>query len=152
MTHLLILDTEQADLVDAANQMMIAAMEARARRIDPDEWVSKTAKMTRAKCESVKAQLDLGPLPEWPDLSLERQLQVLKLSQAITEADNDQEKAIIYSGLRALILSRDFAPDLPWHTPTHEAANIRGPQVEGDPEEPQNQASDVRQKLRSNSD
>lgn len=152
MTHLLILDTEQADLLDAANQMMIAAMEARARRIDPDEWVSKTAQMTRAKCESVKAQLDLGPLPDWPNLSLERQLQVLTLCQAMTEAGNDQEKAIIYSGIRALILARDLVPDLPWHTPTDEAANLRGPQVEGDPEEPENQASNVRQAMRPDSD
>lgn len=152
MTHLLILDTEQADLVDAANQMMIAAMEARARRIDPDEWVSKTAKMTRAKCESVKAQLDLGPLLDWDKLAVNRKLEIRKLAKALLDAETEEQENTFYSGLRALVLSRDIDASAPWHTPTHEAPNLRGPQVEGDSEEPQNQASDVRQELRPHSD
>lgn len=152
MTILLVLDTEQADLVKAANDMMHAAMDARARRMDPDDIVSKTAKMSRAKCESVIAQLHLGPLLDWPDLSRDRALQILTLCKVLYETENETEKATIYSGLRTLILQRDYHPELPWHTPNLETQDLRGSAVEGDNGEPQEKPSRVRKRMRSQGD
>lgn len=150
--YLLNLDSEQADLVKAANEMMHAAMDARARRMDPDDIVSKTAQMSRAKCESVMSQLHLGPLLDWPDLSRERALQILTLCKVLYETENETEKATIYSGLRSLILTRDYKPELPWHTPDLETKDLRGSTVEGDTEEPENKPAKLRKTVRSKGD
>lgn len=152
MTIVLVLDTEQADLVKAANDMMHAAMDARARRMDPDDMVSKTARMSRAKCESVMAQLDLGPLLDWPDLSRERALQILTLCKVLHETGDETQRATYYAGLRALILTRDYKPELPWHTPDLDPQDLRGSTVEGDHGEPEKKPSRVRKRLRSESD
>lgn len=130
MTIVLVLDTEQAALIGAANAMMHAAMDARASRIDPEGTVSKAAQMSRAKCATVEAQLQLGPLLEWDKLAVNRKLEIRKIAKALIDAETEQEEFIIYSGLRALVLSRDLDARLPWHTPDHEEADIRGSALE----------------------
>lgn len=122
--HLLNLDTEQADLIEAACEMMHAAMDARARRMDPNEWISKTAKMSRAKCESVLAQLELGPLMQWHQISIARRNEFLKLIRVMLDAKTEEEQAVFWNGIVGMVTYRDARAELPWHNTADEAQGL----------------------------
>lgn len=116
MTIVLVLDTEQADLMEASAVMMHAALDARARRMDPDKIISTSAGMSRAKLDSVLAQIRLGPLLDLSDFEFSMRDSIFKLATALAaETDLDRQDEI-WQALRAFVLYRPEKPQAPFNT------------------------------------
>jgi hypothetical protein len=116
MTIVLVLDTEQSDLLEASAVMMHAALDARARRMDPDKIISTSAGMSRAKLDSVLAQIRLGPLLDLTDYTFDDRERIFRLINALsTEVDLERQDEI-WKALRSFMLYRPEKPQAPFDT------------------------------------
>lgn len=116
MTIVLVLDTEQSDLLEASAVMMHAALDARARRMDPDKIISTSAGMSRAKLDSVLAQIRLGPLLDLTDYAFDDRERIFRLINALsTEVDLERQDEI-WKALRSFMLYRPEKPQAPFDT------------------------------------
>lgn len=116
MTIVLVLDTEQADLMEASAVMMHAALDARARRMDPDKIISTSAGMSRAKLDSVLAQIRLGPLLDLTDYTFDDRERIFRLINALsTEVDLGRQDEI-WKAIRSFMLYRPEKPQAPFDT------------------------------------
>lgn len=114
MTHHLVLDDEQKENLEAITACLHAMMDARARRLDPDDVVTKAARMARNKAMSIMAQFDLGPLRMWEEMPIAQQDKILQLARAMLDAETFEIRAILYGGLREVMLQRLPMSKLPW--------------------------------------
>ena len=133
MTIVLVLDTEQSDLMEASAVMMHAALDARARRMDPDKIISTSAGMSRAKLDSVLAQIRLGPLLDLSDFEFSMRSSIFKLATALAaETDLDRQDEI-WQALRTFMLYRPEKPQAPFDTLEGTDGGISGPPMEKNP-------------------
>lgn len=133
MTIVLVLDTEQADLMEASAVMMHAALDARARRMDPDKIISTSAGMSRAKLDSVLAQIRLGPLLDLTDYTFDDRERIFRLINALsTEVDLERQDEI-WKALRIFMLYRPEKPQAPFDTFEGADGGISGPPMEKNP-------------------
>lgn len=114
MTHHLVLDDEQKENLEAITACLHAMMDARARRLDPDDVVTKAARMARNKAMSIMAQFDLGPLRMWEEMPIVQQDKILQLARAMLDAETFEVRAILYGGMREIMLQRLPMSKLPW--------------------------------------
>lgn len=105
-TKVLFLDGEQADLVAAAAAMANAAMDARARRIDPEGVVSKSARMSEIKLRHVLSQLDMPPMADWSDLPEFIREAALAHMQEFMKTDDPEIRASTWRELQSLVILR----------------------------------------------
>lgn len=122
MTHILFLDPEQRDLLQASAEMAHAALDARARRVDPDGIISKSVGMSRIKVQNALAQLDLPPMVSWRGMSPDLRIAALETMKALLANPNGDLADAYWNGLQALVIQRDrSAPGD--ETPLEDAAN-----------------------------
>lgn len=105
MTHTLILDSEQADLIYTAAEMMHAALAARAVRVDPEQIVSKSLRMSEMKLTSILTQMNLGPLPEWDAVDPELRRQMTHFMRQIVENPDHTNATFAWRELRNFVLA-----------------------------------------------
>lgn len=105
------MDDEGRDLMEAGMEMAHAALEARARRIDPDGIISKSVGMSRIKCEGILRGLRQPPLAAWPEVPSEDRIGILKLAAIMAGSDDENELAAAFEALRAFLLKRRSEPE-----------------------------------------
>lgn len=64
----IIVDTEQAALIEAALTMFEAALTARVERVDPDQVISKALNLQSLKLATVRQLLKMPEPPDFSDL------------------------------------------------------------------------------------
>lgn len=106
----LYVDTEQADLIDAAVEMAHAALLARSKRADPDRIISDSHKLMANKLHSVRAQLAAPDAPEWPDLAEPFRAKALNLMRTILAEPKSANATAAWKSLRALTEGPDVLP------------------------------------------
>lgn len=133
MTIVLVLDTEQADLMEASAVMMHAALDARARRMDPDKIISTSAAMSRAKLDSVLAQIHLGPLLDLTDYTFDDRDRIFRLIIALSAEDDLEKQDEIWKALRSFMLYRPEKPPAPFDTFEGADGSLSGSQMAKNP-------------------
>lgn len=108
------MDDESRDLLEAAGEMAHAALQARARRRDPDEIISRSVTMSRIKTKGILDQLRQPPLAKFEQLSAQDRATLVELI-SVWSADFDEvDCEAWFSSLRAICLRR--AQDEPSET------------------------------------
>jgi hypothetical protein len=99
---MLIVDQEQAELIDAAVEMMHAALTARARRVDPGRVISDSITLQAHKLATVRRFLSQGAPYRWADLPDALKAKARAAVRVLADATPgaDQEKA--WENLRGL--------------------------------------------------
>lgn len=105
----LIIDTEQAELIEVAITMLEGALTARTRRADPEKIISKSLDLQAIKLKTVRTLMAQGDPPAWSDLPQGDRTRVLSTLSALSEVKNMGERDALYKRLRELV----NAPGLP---------------------------------------
>lgn len=79
-------DTEAADLVEAAVQMLEAALTARTKRADPEQVISNSLKLQAHKLESFRAQLRSKAPPPLSGMEEPLRRKALSAAKGLVEA------------------------------------------------------------------
>lgn len=142
------MDDEAADLLEAAAEMGHAALQARAKRRDPDEIISRSYEMSRIKTSDVIRQLREPPLGAWGVLPEHDQHQVLKLFKIFLDLETLNERNELWKIIRTFVLRR--APcDPSEHEATREASvGLQASMVENDAEAREDSGDSVRKVLK----
>lgn len=104
--RLLSIDQEARDLLHAASEMAHAALDARARRVDPEGVISRSVNMSRIKMRTVLEQLEAPALPNWSELSEGHKTAFRQAVQLLQEHENDEYADAAYDHLRCVLLDR----------------------------------------------
>lgn len=104
MTHLLLLDTEQAAIITDAAETSVRLLGYRLARADPDHVISASIRLQSLKIEQVKQQLALPALPSWPDMSEEQQAEILKAASLFIDPHHVDLRGLAFVKLFATIL------------------------------------------------
>lgn len=107
--YLATMDEEARDLLQLAAEMMHAALEARARRVDPDGIISNSVQMSRIKLEGVMNDLERPQMSEWKDFTDDEKAQIQALARAISRDDQSDKHALLWPLFRAYVLRRSEA-------------------------------------------
>lgn len=105
----LYLDSEQADLIEAACAMLEAALTARVKRADPEKVISNSLQLQAHKLSTVRAQLAAGEPPPWHALNESLKSRALALMSDLAQGKDQTSKEHAWRALRALV----NAPHLP---------------------------------------
>lgn len=105
------MDGEARDLIEAAAEMAHAALEARARRIDPDEVISRSVQMSRIKTRDILKQLREPPLTPFTGLPKPLQAQMFNLSALMQDADTPEQMDAVFDAIRAVTFHRAARED-----------------------------------------
>jgi hypothetical protein len=100
------MDDEGRDLLEAAGEMAHAALDARAKRRDPDEIISRSVEMSRIKTAQLLDQLRQPPLATWKQLGDRQRELFLAVMSADFQDWDDQDYESAFQSIRAICLSR----------------------------------------------
>lgn len=102
---LLMIDSEQGDLVEIAVQMMHAALGARAKRRDPDRLITDSMVLQQHKLTSVLNRLKQSDPIEWDEMTPDEQAGAILIIQAIQATDDHKARRALWAKLRGLTLA-----------------------------------------------
>ncbi len=100
------MDDEGRDLLEAGVEMAHAALDARARRVDPDGLVSRSVAMSKIKTASLLKCLREPPMAEFSELSAKDKAIARDLMKMFLAATDKQEEELIWRKFRAVTLVR----------------------------------------------
>lgn len=106
--RLITVDDEGVDLLEAAAEMAHAALDARARRVDPDGLISTSVGMSRIKTADVLKQLRMPPLGRFTDLPIKERHACENICNLMLAAETDDQKNELFDQLRVYTLRRSF--------------------------------------------
>lgn len=104
-----IVDTEQAALMETAFVMLESALTARTERADPEKVISNSLNLQAIKLATVRKLLRSPEPPTWSKLSPEERNKLLTLVNSIPEQKKSADRDALYKRLRGII----NAPGLP---------------------------------------
>lgn len=96
------IDRETADLLTASAEMLLAALVARSKRIDPERLLSASAELQAYKMETVLHQLAQGDPPPWSGLDKSVRNAILTLAEALVVAPTAEKADDTYRQLMDL--------------------------------------------------
>jgi hypothetical protein len=106
----IIVDTEQAALMETAFVMLEAALTARVERADPEKIVSNSLALQAAKLKTVRALLKMPDPPEWLDLSDDLKRKALHICASLADTDEHRLHPAYWRTLRGIINAPAFPP------------------------------------------
>lgn len=130
--HLINLDPEQLDLVELAAEFYLGALVARQKRMDPQEFITRTLNVSRGKLENIIAQARHKPLLNFSELTDDDRSRVELLITEWIAAKEGAPKDALWTALAALMLSRRTDPDAPRTEDGPGAAALRRTQLPPD--------------------
>jgi hypothetical protein len=98
-----IVDTEAAALVEAAVEMLEAALTARVSRADPDQIISNSLKLQAHKLSSFRDQLHAPDPPPWSQLPEPLRRKAINMATGFVGAESADQKNQYWEQLRGLI-------------------------------------------------
>lgn len=102
--HVLILDTEAAEILLDAADTAARFLRYRAKRIDPDGIVSGAATLQENKLLQVRAQLAAPPIDQFEDLHPRQRDHVINAARILAEAKDPAHRQTAFRLLQATIL------------------------------------------------
>lgn len=105
--RLLNVDDESLDLLEVSAAMMMSALNVRAARVDPDQLISKSVKMSEFKLGECFRQLRAGPPSEWDELTNAQREVVISLAHVLINAASMKERGLAFRKLRAAVFHRN---------------------------------------------
>lgn len=102
MTIVLHLDTEQAALIEAALEFGVAALDARAKRIDPGKIVSQSHELQSIKLKQVQEQMALPPLPVFSQMKNRERATIERAIEGWPTLQHDREKDALLKHILAV--------------------------------------------------
>jgi len=103
-------DTEQAALIEAAVQMLEAALTARVERADPEAIISNSLKLQASKLGTVRMLLAQGEPPAFRDLPKHMRGMADNLLWQLHTNTDDEAKDHAWKALRDLANAPAFPP------------------------------------------
>lgn len=88
MAKIVLLDTEQAQLISEGADAISRMLGIRLERADPDKVISNSFELQKLKLDHVKRQLDLPALPDWDGISPERRSAIRSLAKVLSDDTN----------------------------------------------------------------
>lgn len=116
------MDDEARDLMEAGMEMAHAALEARARRVDPDGVITKSIGMSRIKCADVLRALRQPPLAEFSELPVGDRLKIFDLCALMFQGKSQNELDAYWEAIRAYAFVRGPEPQNPSTTQVEDPA------------------------------
>lgn len=104
MPYAIFADQESIDLLDAAAEMMAAALAARSRRVDDDNVISRSVDMSRIKMATLRQQFRRAPLIEFHEFEPEERQKLFDLFAMLHADGGDQQNDAIFKAIRVLVL------------------------------------------------
>ncbi len=108
MPHVYV-DTEAAELVEAAVQMFEAALTARVKRADPNKFISNSLILQAGKLRTFRTMLASADPPTWGGLREGLQKKAIRYAAEIASMTGEPEKAAAWEQLRAIINAPGFS-------------------------------------------
>jgi len=106
---MILVDTEQAALIEAAIAMLEAALTARVNRADPEKIISQSLALQAGKLATVRALLQAPDAPEFDQLEESARSMAYRLMSEVAEARHPKDARRAWRELRVLV----NAPALP---------------------------------------
>lgn len=106
---MILVDTEQAALIEAAIAMLEAALTARVDRADPEKIISQSLALQAGKLATVRALLQAGDPPEFDQMEESTRSMAYRLMAEIAESAQPKGARRAWRELRVLV----NAPALP---------------------------------------
>lgn len=100
-------DDESLELLEAAAEMSMAALRARARRVDPDDLISRSHKMSEFKVGECFRQLRAGPPSSWDELTSQQKTLTITMMQRFLDTEDEKIRSSLYAKLRGSFLHRN---------------------------------------------
>jgi hypothetical protein len=104
-----LVDSEQAALMEAAFAMLEAALTARVERADPEKIISNSLTLQAMKLATVRTLLKAPEPPAWSELPLSTRSHILAIANSLPELKKKAEADQLYFKMRGLV----NAPGLP---------------------------------------
>lgn len=105
----IMMDDEAADLIEAAAEMSHAALQARAKRVDPDGIISRSVNMSRIKTADVLTQLRMPPLGGFADLSPGDQRLFSDTVELFSKVKTDEDREKLFKIVQNFAIRRAAA-------------------------------------------
>lgn len=104
MPYAIFADQESIDLLDAAAEMMAAALAARSRRVDDDNVISRSVDMSRIKIATLRQQFRSAPLIEFHEFETEERQRLFDLFAMLQADGGEAQNDAIFKAIRVLVL------------------------------------------------
>lgn len=135
--HLLVIDTETLDLLDACAEMMEKAMLAREKRFPPDHLLSRTAALQKGKMTMVRHAARKSRIVPWTQKREQQRRDALKLMAAMITTAKPTEADAIWNALGAMLVDTADADEATEPAQAAEASEVRSARVPEGPRPPQ---------------
>lgn len=103
-----IVDTEQAALMETAFVMLEAALNARVERADPEKIVSNSLALQAAKLKTVRELLKMPDPPDFSGLEGSMQQKAIHLVASLADPDEHASRDAYWRALRTVINAPGF--------------------------------------------
>lgn len=113
MAHLILMDAEQLELFKAGMEMAHAALEARARRVDPDRVISDSFTLSKIKTAHMIDQAKLPIMTSWLDLSESARESVINSAKAIITSKDEAIIQTAWETIQAFAIQRGAKEQAP---------------------------------------
>lgn len=104
MPYAIFADQESIDLLDAAAEMMAAALAARSRRVDDDNVISRSVDMSRIKIATLRQQFRTAPLIEFSEFEPDEKTKLFDLFTMLQSDGGESQNDAIFKAIRLLVL------------------------------------------------
>lgn len=137
------MDDEGRDLMEAGMEMAHAALDARARRVDPDGIISVSVNMSRIKCADILRGLRMPPVATWAQLEPEMRMKIVAAAGLLAATKNEVEAGQLWEALRAYMFVRGPEPENVQPAPVEDATPPAKPKRPRRPKKADRSAPDV---------
>jgi hypothetical protein len=107
----IIVDTEQAALIEAACAMLEAALTARVKRVDPDKVISNSLALQSNKLATVRQLLKMPDAPRWTGLDIALKQKASRAMAVLLSNSPDQACDKSWDTLRGVIVAPAYPQD-----------------------------------------
>jgi hypothetical protein len=104
----IMIDAEQADLIEVAITMLEAALRARSKRIDPGKVISNSLALQGNKLATVRTLLAAGEPPNWSNLDPVLRKKAMLAIEIIINTDGGQAADAAWHQLRGISAAPAF--------------------------------------------
>lgn len=104
-----IVDSEQAALMEAAFAMLEAALTARVERADPEKVISNSLSLQALKLKTVRTLLQAPEPPTWSEMDDAGRERITQLFEQIHKSRRKADRDALYQRLRGVV----NAPGIP---------------------------------------
>lgn len=104
----IIVDSEQADLIRIAAETLEGALTARVQRADPEAIISNSLALQAAKLKTVRVQLQAPDPPKYSRLEKSMRLKAEAIIKRLADPQPREDRDALWEALRMLAIAPGF--------------------------------------------